>query len=384
MDELSKQLEESDPLAAAAMRDAAAESRKQGTGAKMGEAADHLEKNQMGQARSRQETARQELRNLVNAVQNRREKELARLVKELKKAEADMRELRKRQAENLKATREAKQNPNAQERRNQLKKLAKEQAQIQQELKRQLQRLAKLNAEKAGQAGAEAAGKMGKAQGQLDDDQGEEADKNEQEALADLNDAQDEIEQTRKEAEERLAMEQLARMGDQLKSVGERQNKVVAETGAYEQLKLQNQGKLTIAQRAGVRGLGQVQAGLKEETGGLIEQLEGAPVFSLTLRKATENMETAAARLQGLKTDQETQAAVRAAAHRFQQLLDSLKADNAKNGGSRSGGWWRWRWRWRRWRRRRRNSRDRAAQDAQNSAARDQRANRILRRAAPP
>ena len=68
MDELSKQLEESDPLAAAAMREAAAESRKQGTGAKMGEAADHLEKNQMGQARSRQETARQELRNLVDAV----------------------------------------------------------------------------------------------------------------------------------------------------------------------------------------------------------------------------------------------------------------------------------------------------------------------------
>ena len=171
-----------------------------------------------------------------------------------------------------------------------------------------MQRLAKLNAEKAGRAGAEAAGKMGKAESQLDDDQGDEADKNEQEALADLNDAQDEIEQTRKEAEERLAMEQLARMGDQLKSVGERQNKVVAETDAYEQLKLQNQGKLTIAQRAGVRGLGQVQAGLKEETGGLIEQLEGAPVFSLTLRKATENMETAAARLQGLKTDQETQA----------------------------------------------------------------------------
>ena len=93
--------------------------------------------------------------------------------------------------------------------------------------------------------------------------------------------------------------------------MGERQNKVVAETDAYEQLKLQNQGKLTIAQRAGIRGLGQVQAGLKEETGGLIEQLEGAPVFSLTLRKATENMETAAARLQGLKTDQETQAAAR-------------------------------------------------------------------------
>ena len=129
-------------------------------------------------------------------------------------------------------------------------------------------------------------------------------------------------------------MEQLARMGDQLKSVAERQNKVVAETDAYEKLRLRQQRQAHHRAAAGVRGLGQVQSGLKEETGGVIEQLEGAPVFSLTLRRAAENMETAADRLQGLKTDQETQAAARAAAHRFQQLIDSLKADDAKNGGA--------------------------------------------------
>ena len=84
-----------------------------------------------------------------------------------------MRDLRKRQAQNLKATRDAKQNPNAQERRNQLKKLAKEQAQIQQELKRQLQRLAKLSADRAGRAASDASGKMGKAQEELDQDQGD-------------------------------------------------------------------------------------------------------------------------------------------------------------------------------------------------------------------
>ena len=50
-------------------------------------------------------------------------------------------------------------------------------------------------------------------------------------------------------------------------------------------MRRQSNGKLTIAQRTGVRGLGQVQAGLKDETGGLIEQLEGAPVFSLTLQE---------------------------------------------------------------------------------------------------
>jgi hypothetical protein len=338
MDELAKRLEESDPLAASAMREAAGNSRKQGTSAKMGEAAEQLEKNQMGQARTHQETARQELRELVNAVQNRRERELSRLVKELKKAESEMRELRKRQAQNLKATREAKQNRSAQERRSQLKRLAKDQSRIQQELKRQLQRLAKLGADRAGRAASDAEGKMGQAEEQLDQDQGDQADKNEEESLADLNDAQDELENVRKEAEERLAMEQLARMGDQLKSLAERQGKMVTDTASYENLRRQSSGKLTIAQRTGVRGLGQVQAGLKDETGGLIEQLEGAPVFSLTLRRAAENMETAAARLQALKTDEETQQAVRAASHRFEQLLDSLKADDAKQAGQGGGG----------------------------------------------
>ena len=183
MDDLGKRLDESDPLAAAAMRDAAGNSRKQGTGAKMGAAAEQLEKNQMGKARAQQDTARQELRELVDAVQNRRERELSRLVKELRKAESEMREMRQRQAQNLKATRDAKQNPDAQQRRSQLKKLAKEQAQIQQELKRQLQRLAKLSADRAGRAASDAAGKMGKAQQALDEDQGDQADKNEEEAL---------------------------------------------------------------------------------------------------------------------------------------------------------------------------------------------------------
>ena len=93
MDDLGKRLDESDPLAASAMREAAGNSRKQGTSAKMGEAAEQLEKNQMGQARAQQDKARQELRELVDAVQNRRERELSRLVKELKKAESEMREL---------------------------------------------------------------------------------------------------------------------------------------------------------------------------------------------------------------------------------------------------------------------------------------------------
>ncbi len=215
MGEMAGRLNESDPLASSAMREAAAKNQKQGTVAKLGEAADQLEKNQMGEARSRQEQARNEIRDLVDAIQNRRERELARLVKELKNAEAELAQTRARQAQNLKKTREAQQNPDANQRREQLKKLAKEQAEIQKDLQRQLQRLAKLSADRAARAGQSAAGKMSRAKANLDDDQGDEAGKEQEEALANLEDAQDELEETRRDAEEQLAVEQLARMGDQ-------------------------------------------------------------------------------------------------------------------------------------------------------------------------
>ncbi len=90
MGEMAGRLNESDPLASAAMREAAEKTRQQGTTGKIGEAAEQLEKNQMGEAKSRQEQARDDLRDLVDAIQNRRERELSRLVKELKNAEAEL------------------------------------------------------------------------------------------------------------------------------------------------------------------------------------------------------------------------------------------------------------------------------------------------------
>jgi hypothetical protein len=338
MGEMARRLDESDPLASSAMREAAEKSRQQGTTGKLGEAADQLEKNQMAQAQSRQEQARDELRNLVDAIQNRRERELSRLVKELKNAEAELAKTRAKQAQNLKKTREAQNNPDAKDRRNQLKRLAKEQAEIQKDLQRQLQKLAKLSADRAARAGQRASGKMGRSQSDLDDDQGDQAGKDQEEALADLEDAQEELEETRREAEEQLAMEQLSRMGDRLKSLAERQEKIISETNSYEASRKKNDGKLTVAQRAGVKGLGEVQNGIKEETAGLVDDLEGAPVFALTLRRATENMDTAAKRLGELKTDDQTRHAAKAASDRFKQLLESLRADAAGGGAGGGGG----------------------------------------------
>ena len=303
----------------------------------MAEAGEQLGKNQMGQARQNQEQARNDLKEMLDTLQTRRERELARLVQELKKAEADLKALRDRQAANLKKTAEARKNPDAQKRAQELQKLAKEQAEIEKELKRQLQKLAKLGAD-AAKAGEDAAAQMAKAEGDLNGDQGEQAEGEMEEALDNLRKAQREVAQNRREAEEQLAMEQISKMADTLRSIAERQNKTIGETTGYEQARARNGGKLSIAQRTGVRDLGRVQSGLRDETGELVERLgDGAPVFTLTLKRAADAMEDAAGRLRDLKTDDSTLVAQRSAANRYKQLIDSLKPDKMKKADGDQG-----------------------------------------------
>ena len=55
----------------------------------------------------------------------------------------------------------------------------------------------------------------------------------------------------------------------------------------FEAARAEKGGKLSIAQRTGIRNLGRVQAGLKDETDELTERLAGAQVFELTLKRAT-------------------------------------------------------------------------------------------------
>jgi hypothetical protein len=346
LENMASKLDATDPLAARALRDAAEQTRKNATAPKMGEIADQLDKNQMRQARAGQEQARRDLKKMIEEIEDRKGKELSRLVAELKAAEADLKKLRDQQAANLKKTQQARQEQDPQKRSDELKKLAKEQKQLQEELKKQMAKLAKLNNQAGAKPGQKASEAMAKAQGNLDQDQGEQAEGEEEEALQDLKQAQQEVAEARKEAEEQLAMEQIAKMSDDIKSILERQGKVVDETQRYEKARGENDGKLTLGQRNGVMELGRVQAGLKDEADELITKLgEGAPVFGLTLKRGAKGMEDASKRLQGLQTDEVTLRAEKLASSRFQQLVDSLKPDKAKpgqqqqqQGGDQAGG----------------------------------------------
>jgi hypothetical protein len=244
-----------------------------------------------------------------------------------------MRNLKRAQVENLLKTKDAGKQPDAAKRKSELQKLARQEQQLQEEAKRQLQKLQRTrSASQAAQAGQKAAGQMGQAQQKMDADDADAAQQNQEEALKNLDEAEQELAQARQEAEEQLAQEQFAKMSDLIKSLAERQSKMVEETVGYDKKK-SDTGSLSLPQKAGVRNLGLIEDGLKQETVELAQRMDdGVPVFSLILKKAADSMGKASDSLQQLETGKPTQASERSAAERLQQLIDSLQPDKPKDG----------------------------------------------------
>ncbi len=331
--EMANRMAEQDPIDAAGLQEAAQNSRERGTTGKMNDAAAQIAANRTNAAREAQQQALKEVQQLADDIQNRKEKELARLVKQLKESEQAIRDLKRAQVENLMKTRQAGQEKDEAKRKAELQKLARQEEQIQEEVKRQLQKLQRIrSAQQAARAGQQAMGKMSKAQQQMDADEAEGAQQEQEEALKNLDDAEQELAQAREEAEEQLAQEQFAKMGDLIKSLAERQVRMVEDTVGYD-AKKSEAGSLTAAQRAGVRSLAMVEDGLKQETDELAERMgDGVPVFSLILKKASDSMNKATSNLQKLDTGTPTQKAEKSAAQRLQQLVDSLQPDKPKEG----------------------------------------------------
>ncbi len=349
MDEMANRIEEADPNAAAALREASEQSRRQGTSAKMSQSGQQMKDNQMGSARANQEKARDELKELVDTLENRREAELAQILKELKATQQAIQDIQQQQKDLKADTAKAGENPDDQQRKEELQRLAKRQQQLQEQLKKELQKLKKNRATAANRSGQQAAGSMANAQQGMEGDEGEEAEQDQDEALADLQNTIQDIDEEIERVEEQLAMEQFARMKDGLKALAERQEKLATDTDDYDQ-KREEAGELTPAQQAGVRALARIETALRQETDDLTSRLKDAPVFALTLKKAGEQMSLATRLLQRVQTDTETQEAEKSAARRFRQLLEAMEPEKAQGGSARRRRWWRRRWRRRRWR----------------------------------
>jgi hypothetical protein len=338
MGEMSRALEESDPIAAATVADGLHQARQQAISGQMRNTSEQLEHNQLGQAVERQAKIGKDLEELLGILSNRREQELTRLVKQLREAEDELAAIRSKQAGLQKKMKEAAELADPQERKQQLERLSREQKQLEQESARLARKLQRLQAEQASRSTQSAAGNMAGASDAGGQGDAADAGQSGEAAQKDLEEAQQQLAERRRQAEEDLAREQLARMEDSLKGLHDEQKRLIQETERLENLRAA-EGRLTRAQLGTVNDLARQQESLRGETARLADKLSLAEVINLALDGAARHMARAAELLEHRQTGAPAQGAQEAARLRLAQLLAAFEK-NKKPGpeGGQSGG----------------------------------------------
>lgn len=337
MAQAGQSLAQSDPLSAATISDGLHQAQQQAISGQMRQSGQRLEKNQLGQAVEGQAKIAKDLDDLMGILSNRREQELTRLVKQLRESEQQLAQLRKEQASLRKQMRALADKPES-ERNQQLERLAREQKKLEEEAGRLARRLERLQAEQAGRSASGAAGKMQQAGEAGQGGDAAAADGQAEQAEKDLEEAQQKLAERRRQAEADLAQEQMTRLEDSLKSLQERQKKLLQDTERLENLRA-SAGRFTRAQLSTVNDLARQQTSLEGETSLLAEKLALAEVINLALGGAAKQMTRAAELLTHRETGSATQTSQEAARLRLAQLLVAFQdKKQPKAGGGDEGG----------------------------------------------
>ncbi|MFO0842914.1 MAG: hypothetical protein U0797_11040 [Gemmataceae bacterium] len=261
----------------------------------MKDAADSIGRNELNQARKKQQEAAAELEKLVKNLKDSREARLDRLGRKLREAEEMVERLMDEQEKLQRKLREAEGIKDPKKRDEELKRLAAKQQELRRKTEEAIGQLSRLGNDRARQSLQEANEDMADAVKQLS--RGKKDDEKQEDILDRLEEARREIERARKKAEEELGREQLVRVADVLRRIRERHEGHIQEAKRIQDEALQRKG-WSRGLKASLRDLGQNQQGLSEEAAGVAKKdLTSAPVFARLVERAARSMEKAGQRL---------------------------------------------------------------------------------------
>ncbi len=318
-------LESADPTASQTIHDALANARRDAVSGAMRSAGQGVAENQIGQAAELQERAVAAIDSLLNALTNRREQELTKLVDKLRKAEAELNQLRDAQTaigEKLAAAAQ----DGEQASREALKQLSAEQRELMEAAHRQSRELERLQATDGAKSVDAAAESMQNAATNADANATQYAAEQAEQAKRDLEAAQRAVAEARQQAEQQMAEQTLQQLQESLRLLADRQQQVLTSTEQLETRRRET-GAWSRAELTELRALSQSQQELSATTGTAAEGVAASPVFQHALQRAAESMRSASARLAEQDAGEVTQQAERRALGRIAQLRDALKQE---------------------------------------------------------
>eukprot|EP00913_Durusdinium_trenchii_P035323 g33053.t1 len=336
LNELGKQGDQS-PSTTRILTDAAEFLRAQQLEMRMGELARQIDANQLGSATSAQEKLIDDMREIKAILENRGASDLETLIKQQKDAENELAGLEKRQEELLRKTQQAAQMTNRERKRDELKKLAKQQEDLRKNLNQMASRLRRLLAIRANDAARRAAQSMERSARSFERDDLTANQDQQRETLEHLEQARRELARTRAQAEEQLARELLERIADELRGIDKRQQNVIDETERL-QKEYKRAGNWSRGRLITLDTTQEEQLALRAKVQSLAQKTQAAEVFSLVLRNIAELMQSAAL---DLAASRETPASLeksveqqRAIKERIVKLLATLAAPAAQPGNA--------------------------------------------------
>jgi hypothetical protein len=347
MEELLTRLRASDPLVAATLADALDAGRRFAIGGQMRSVAGELGEQRLGQAGQTQEQILVNLKELVDLLASRRDRELARGVKSLGETASELDTISRRHQQLHDELAAITKEKSEDEKKRNLERLTPELKKLAAEVEELARKLERLRARRAAEAGKQAGTSLGQAGSAAEGGDAEDAQQQSQQAKDLLDEAKQELEQQIKQAQQDLQREELARMEQLIQGLVVRQKGVLKEIERLEGLRDKKSRQLSLPQQSSLKQTAEEQRLLADETAQVGQTLGSAKAFVLTLDAAQREMLLAADALEKGETGPAVVKSASAALARLEQLLAALKPDEGspmepqdppENGGGQNQG----------------------------------------------
>jgi hypothetical protein len=327
MEDLLTRLRATDPLVAATLADALDVGRRFAIGGQMRNVAGELGEQRLGPAGQIQQQILVNLKELVDLLTSRRDRELARGLKSLGGSASQLDEISRRHEQLLGELNAAANEKSAEAKSRQLERLAPELKKLAEELGELARKLERLRARRAAEAGKQASGSLGQSGSAAEGRNADDAQKHGEQAKDLLDEAKQELAQQIKQAQQDLQREELARVEQLVQGLVVRQKGVLAEIGRLERLRHKKTGELARPQQVSLRQIASEQRSLADETANVGQSLAQFKAFVLTLDAAQRAMLLTANSLEKGATGSIAVKSADVALARLEQLLEALQPE---------------------------------------------------------
>jgi len=333
--ESSKRLQQSDPAVSEALKETAQDAATRDPARKMRNAARQIGQNQAAAAGANQKSAEEDIRELIDKLEHRRQQELKSQIAQIKELQKELAKIRKKEEGHLQENRDFQA---GKPRASKPEQQAPKQGETSKQTEQLSQRMEQAGSQQASQATQDAQQSMSQAQGQLSQSQSRQAEQKQEKSLEQLDQAKGELEQDLRETETELAEEQLEEIKQQLARIKDGEIEVNKSTAYLQKRRLAK----TFARSDSEKLIFTTdhQKELLGETGQIVKELQegGVKVFTFVLKIAADRMDESSQRLDKQQTDPITQAAQKKAIILLDKLCKALEEEISNRKKKDDGG----------------------------------------------